>query len=543
MSSPLVHPLEPRLLFIAQPPTVEETYLVELINRARLNPTVEATLQGIALTEGLTAGAIASTPKQPVAINTFLTNAASLHAEFMRVFGQVTLVGANGSLPRDRVLAAGYVFTGGTTSSGSAEDVAALPGAGAAAAATQAELDLIHRALFVDANTTNRINRVNMMAENWTEVGAGVRTGQFGPNTNPNPGGPPGPGTQASAVVATEDFAFSSGNANGDNFLTGVAFNDADGDNFYDIGEGVGNITITARRLGDNRVFTTTAFASGAYSLRLLPGTYDVIGSSAALGGSVRYSAITIGGRNVKRDFRSQDATTPPPGPGGSVPNTPPPILFQGDLAGRVFVDQNGNGRRDRRTDNEVIPNVRVFVDANKNGLLDSNEAFGVVQEDGSWRITGQSAGINRVGVEPPSGYRVSVPDEGFREVGVFSSRQTRVKDFLITRRTIIAGTVYRDDNNNATEDAGEKGLRNWRVFIDLNNDGVWQRETEPAKKTDRQGKYAFRDLAAATYTVRVIPKVGYLQTEPANGGFYTVTLPFDGLGSTDIDFGERLLG
>ena len=62
-----------------------------------------------------------------------------------------------------------------------------------------------------------------MLKEEFREMGPGIAVGQF---------------TQAGAtyntVMATENFA----QAGDEVFVTGVAINDRDGDNFYDIGEG-----------------------------------------------------------------------------------------------------------------------------------------------------------------------------------------------------------------------------------------------------------------------------------------------------------------
>src|SRR5262249_9728514 len=61
-------------------------------------------------------------------------------------------------------------------------------------------------------------------------------------------------------------------------FLTGAVFNDSNGNGLYDIGEGLGNVTISVAGVG-----STTAWASGAYSFQLSPGTYTVTFSGGGL--------------------------------------------------------------------------------------------------------------------------------------------------------------------------------------------------------------------------------------------------------------------
>ena len=52
--------------------SAQKQLMLELINRARLDPLGEAALYGIDLNQGLTAGTIPSAPKEPLAFNTYL---------------------------------------------------------------------------------------------------------------------------------------------------------------------------------------------------------------------------------------------------------------------------------------------------------------------------------------------------------------------------------------------------------------------------------------------------------------------------------------
>ncbi|HEX8912780.1 MAG TPA: SdrD B-like domain-containing protein [Humisphaera sp.] len=545
----VIENLEQRQYFVAIAPTSYETYLVELVNRARANPTLEATRQSINLNEGLNAGQITTTPKQPYAYNGFLTSSAAKHALYMLQTGQITLVGANGTIPADRMLNEGYLFTG--TVNGSAEDVTALVQDTTFPNDLTPYIDTIFKNLFVDGANANRPNRTNMLAESLKEVGAGIYTGDYGPNNGGGQGGGNTNGPQG--LTAVLDMALATSNANGDVFLTGVAYDDISGDNFYSpyvqsganfITEGLGNVTVSARNISTNATFTTTTYNSGAYSLRLTPGTYDVIATGTTLGGSVRYPAVVIGSKNVKRDFTTQQAGSTVPTPGTNVP--PPtvnPISRTGDLRGKVYLDLDGDGRRDNEQGGDVLSGIRVYVDNNKNGRLDAGDVYGVTQANGAYRITGLQPGVYTLRVDTPDGFRVSIPSgDGSYQVKVTSQKQRKVNSIALTEQTLIAGRVYRDDNANGVFDPTvERGRSNWRVFIDLNNDGVWQREIEPATKTDKEGKYSFRDLLPGSYTIRVVPKAGYLQTEPATGG-YTVQLNASGIGVRDLNFGERRL-
>ncbi|MGI9471611.1 MAG: CAP domain-containing protein, partial [Rubripirellula sp.] len=100
--------MESRRLLTAVIMTPHEQLLLELVNRARSNPSAEAALYGINLNEGLTAGTITTTPKQPLAPNQILMDASAAHSADMIANDYFNHTNLNGESPSDRVLAAGY---------------------------------------------------------------------------------------------------------------------------------------------------------------------------------------------------------------------------------------------------------------------------------------------------------------------------------------------------------------------------------------------------------------------------------------------------
>ncbi|QOV91287.1 hypothetical protein [Humisphaera borealis] len=543
--------LESRQLFISVAPSSFEQYWIELVNRARANPALEATRLGIDLNEGLAANTISTAAKPPLALNGFITDASGptpgnalvaplQHAQWVRVNEQISLVGALGSLPIDRLIAAGYVFTG--TAQGNAENVTALVNP------TQpldiAAVDTIHANLFIDSGILNRTDRVNLFSTSYREVGAGLDQGTWTPTGQP----------AQQAVAAVMDFALATNNSAGDVFLTGVAYNDNIlADNFYTPnagnGEGLNNVTVTARRLSDGATFTTATFPSGGYSLRLTPGTYEVTATGGGLGtgNAVIYPAVVVGGQNVKRDFTTQQIVTAPVNPGTVGPPTPNPVTLKGDIKGKVRIDRAGLRNKEDLRYTEAVIGAIVYVDLDNSGTRNSNEPFGKVLPNtnlvgnGIYNITGLNPGVYKLRVEAPSGYRVSIPRSTVQDVTIVSGKVAKPKVFALTEHTLVSGRVYKDANFNGNfESTFDKGLADWRVFIDLNNDSIWQRETEPAVKSESDGYYAFRDLLVGTYTIRVISKSNFIQTEPTNNGAYVVQLQGSALDVIDRDFGQR---
>jgi Ca2+-binding RTX toxin-like protein len=89
--------------------------------------------------------------------------------------------------------------------------------------------------------------------------------------------------------------------------LLGVVIDDTDNDDFYDIGEGLGGVTVTA--VGDAGTFTTTTWDAGGYQIELAAGTYEVTFSGGALDGTITQT-VQIGTDNVKLDAEADDAVS-----------------------------------------------------------------------------------------------------------------------------------------------------------------------------------------------------------------------------------------
>lgn len=215
--------------------TAAEQYLLEMINRARLDPAGEAARYGIDLNEGLAAGTIDASAKQVLAPNAALESAAGSHSLWMLNADTFSHTGSGGSQPWDRATAAGYKWTS------IGENIAWVGTSGSLN--LEASIDSIAQNLFLSAG-----HRQNMLNGGYSEVGIGVETGVFTSG-----------GTGWNAAMATELF--------GDNgttyFLTGVAYTDSDNDDFYSMGEGRGGVTFTVAGK------TATSEAAGGYSLQV----------------------------------------------------------------------------------------------------------------------------------------------------------------------------------------------------------------------------------------------------------------------------------
>lgn len=260
-------------------PGTEEQLMLEILNAERAAPDEYASQYGIDLNEGLEAGTISSDPKQPLAFNTLLAEAARGHSQWMLENDIFSHTGSGGSNPGDRIEAEGYEAYGW------GENLA-WRGTWPSAPDTAESTAQLEENLFVDEGYPERGHRTNMLNEAWTEVGIGIETGIFTVD-----------GQDYNAVMAAQDFGIPAGQ---DNFLVGVVFSDNDADMFYDVDEGLSDVqvTVTSRDSGESLDFST--WDSGGYQAALEDGVYDVVFNWE---GKTFDTEVTMSGINEKVDW------------------------------------------------------------------------------------------------------------------------------------------------------------------------------------------------------------------------------------------------
>jgi Ca2+-binding RTX toxin-like protein len=225
-----------------------EQYMLELVNAERLRVGAQA-----------------------LAFDGALNQAADGHSAWMIASDTFSHTGSGGSTPTQRMIAAGFDFVG---SWASAENIAWASTRGAAG--FQDEVKLLHENLMASAG-----HRANILNGTYREIGIGFATGEY---------------QSWDSAFVTQNFALTRTNP----FLTGVAFDDRDGDHFYDPGEGLGGVAVTAVS-GTGLRYTTTTTATGGYDLGLPAGAYNVTFSGGAFATVTRQ--VTIGSANVKLDL------------------------------------------------------------------------------------------------------------------------------------------------------------------------------------------------------------------------------------------------
>ncbi len=243
--------------------SAEEQLIVELVNRARLDPAEELGRQD----EGFAAG-VTTAPKEALAVVETLSDASDAHSQDMDNRDFFAHNNPDGDSPSDRAIEAGHGsrFVG--------ENIGWV-GSTRTTFDEQARAEGHHDNLW-DSDG----HQQNFMSNNWSEIGVGYDYGDY-------------LGYSGSTFV-TEMFG-----DRGETYLTGVVIDDADGDEFYDIGEGQGGVQITAFDGEDS--YATATWEAGGYTLALPPGTYRVVFEGGDLDAPYE-TDVTIGDENVKLD-------------------------------------------------------------------------------------------------------------------------------------------------------------------------------------------------------------------------------------------------
>ncbi|MDX2307596.1 MAG: CAP domain-containing protein [Hyphomicrobium sp.] len=258
------------------PLTANEQLLLELVNRARLDPAAEAVRYGISLNEGLAPGTLSSRPMQPLAPNGYLVDSARKHSVWMINTDNFSHTGAGGSSAGTRMTQSGYAFTGNWTWG---ENIA-WSGTTGTPNVTLTTIEL-HENLFLSPG-----HRTNILEDYFRELGTGITTGVFTSG-----------GRNWNAVMATENFATSGAKF----YVTGVAYTDRDNDKFYDVGEARSGVTVTVKS-GATTLGTDVTETAGGYSVGVTTTTGTVTFSGGGLTAPVSVSIIG-GALNAKVDL------------------------------------------------------------------------------------------------------------------------------------------------------------------------------------------------------------------------------------------------
>ncbi len=253
-------------------PSAQEVLMLELVNRARFDPEAEAARYGIDLNQGLSPGTISSAQKPPLAHNRQLMQASREHSQWMLNADVFSHTGENDSSPGDRMAAAGYRFNPPYSYG---ENIAVSGTSGSTLNKTS-QIYAHHEGLFESAG-----HRRNLLSTSFKELGVGQNIGTYYFSGDF--------GDWFLSSMLTQSFAASGAS----HFVTGVVYKDNNGNQFYDVGEGISGATV---KVGS---FSTTTSDAGLYTLSVNNGSYSITITTSGIDIN---DTIEISGANRKFD-------------------------------------------------------------------------------------------------------------------------------------------------------------------------------------------------------------------------------------------------
>ncbi|HMJ07333.1 MAG TPA: FG-GAP-like repeat-containing protein [Chthoniobacterales bacterium] len=277
------------LLYSIGSPTPEEQLYLEYINRARANPRAEgirlaittdahvlSSYQYFGVNLVLFQAQLAVLPSlPPLSMNATLTTVARAHTQDMYTNHYQGHNGTDGSTPGSRIIGSGYTGNAGYSYGESVYSYAFSVFYG-------------HAGFEVDwggSPATGGMQFPPGHRENthgaFRDIGIGV---VLGSNQGVGP------------QLVTQDFGMRSDSKP---LITGVVYQDRNANGFYDLGEGMGGVTVTVT----GSSYYAVSASSGGYSVPVpANGTYAVTFSGAQVPSAQR-TAVVTGGNNVKLDY------------------------------------------------------------------------------------------------------------------------------------------------------------------------------------------------------------------------------------------------
>ena len=300
--------------------------------------------------------------------------------------------------------------------------------------------------------------------------------------------------------MTTEDFAYDSGSS----FLTGVAFNDTDDNNFYTPGEGLAGVTINAVHHGDDVSSYTTTWSSGGFTSAWPPAS-TTSPPPAALAQPLTYRNVTVGSQNVEIDF---NPAAPPP----AATPTPTPTPAPADPNSHACADASPTPAP------TPSPTPTPTPSPTPTPTSPSGTSPATSQQTG----TGSNGGVPGwpSPLEWPVTSTVNAPDSPPDPTPAGSVR----------------GVVFFDRNGNGRRNgAGDHGLQNLTVFLDANGNGVLDAGEQSTVTLD-DGSYTFTGAAPGAY--QVVPQVPAGWRASTRGGAEAPVTVHDGRTTRARTFG-----
>jgi cyclophilin family peptidyl-prolyl cis-trans isomerase len=220
------------------------------------------------------------------------------------------------------------------------------------------------------------------------------------------------------------------------------------------------------------------------------------------------------------------------------VPTDPPVVneFSHSNVRGTVAMAKLGGDP------NSATNQFFVNLANNSSNLDNQNGGFTVFAEIEDMTVVDQIAALPRRDLRSifPAGSRL----RALEGVATFTSSETgnvaavRMEGFSGTG--VVGGRVFRDTDGDGESDVGEGGITRAEVFVDSNENGIFD-PSEEHTMADDSGEFSL-SLPAGKHVIRLVPIAGYTQTAAAGNQRFVVDVDI-GRGYRERDFGVRYQG
>jgi subtilisin-like proprotein convertase family protein len=171
-------------------------------------------------------------------------------------------------------------------------------------------------------------------------------------------------------------------------------------------------------------------------------------------------------------------------------------------LYGQVFEDWNNNGLND--TGEPPIAGQTIWLDLNNSGTLNAGDASTTSNAQGSYSFSGITPGATVLHITPSANMQISTPSGGSKNLVLGANDANARLDLGLYEVQAIYGHAFNDNNRDGIRNSGELGLPNWQVYVDANQNGVYDVGSPQIYSSTAQVAIPDNDAVGITNTLTV---------------------------------------
>lgn len=302
--------------------------------------------------------------------------------------------------------------------------------------------------------------------------------------------------------------------------LSGEKFNDLNDNGVRDDGEpGLEGVMINLDLFNDSVLDQTVLTdADGVYRFEAIgPGTHRVFETVPT---GFRQTLPANGADHIVTTTSRQDVA------GLDFGNT----QITSTVSGLKFDDLDGDGVQD--AGEPGFPGITIVLSsmdasfATRSTTTDAEGRFAFEGVPAGAFMVNEMLPVRTIQTTPVGGFAIDVVPPG--AVGDLVFGNFRLTDWT--------GIKFEDANGNGVQDAGELGIADVTINLDLNNDGT----IDATQRTDADGRYTFAEIGPGTHRVTETVPMDFEPTTPPVSGYLLQNRSGDAAAFANLNFGNR---